>query len=323
MDLRILDLDGSLTAQPGLRRHQPTIYPADDWGPRVRLACSFARFRSFERALAERFAAESDDTPQLTMYGSGDFHHVSLALVRRLTRPFNLLVVDNHPDWMTRLPFLHCGTWLYHASRLPLLQNIFHVGGDVDFDNSFRWLAPWRQLRSGRITVFPAIRRFRGAAWDRLRHDPLRPAPDERLTARRLETLLEPHRAELERWPLYVSLDKDVMRPTDAVVNWDSGHLDLEEVQTVLDVFRETAQERLAGMDIVGDWSPVRLHGLFRQLFHWTEHPALSVTPYAARHCNERTNEILLAAAGTEWRKADESVAPASAPARGATAERV
>jgi hypothetical protein len=296
MDLRILDLDGSVTAQRRLLRHGPAVHPAGDWGPRIRLACSFARFRRFERDLADRLGTPNDDAPPLTLYGSGDFHHVSLALVRRLTRPFNLLVVDNHPDWMTKLPFLHCGTWLYHASRLPLVRNVYHVGGDVDFDNGFRWLAPWRQLRAGQITVFPAVRRYGGAGWDRVKHEPLRPAPHERLTPSRLEALLDPHRADLERWPLYVSLDKDVMRATDAVVNWDSGHLDLQEVETVLDGFRDAARDRLAGMDIVGDWSPVRVQGLFRQLFHWTEHPALAVTLSAARRCNERTNEMLLAA---------------------------
>jgi hypothetical protein len=303
MDLRILDLDGSLTSQRGLRRHHPAVYAAGDWGPRLRLACSFARFRRFERDLTERLGAPADDPPTLTMYGSGDFHHVSLALVRRQIEPFNLLVVDNHPDWMTTLPFLHCGTWLYHASRLPLVRNIYHVGGDVDFDNSFRWLAPWRQLHSGRITVFPAVRRFRAGAWKDIAHEPLRPAARERLTAARLAALLEPHRADLERWPLYVSLDKDVMRSADALVNWDSGHLDLDEVQMVLDGFRDAAQDRLAGMDVVGDWSPVRLRGLFRQMFHVTEHPPLAVTADDARRCNERTNDKLLAAAFAEWRK--------------------
>jgi hypothetical protein len=223
--------------------------------------------------------------------------------VRRLNRPFNLLVVDNHPDWMTKLPFLHCGTWLDHASRLPLVRNVYHVGGDVDFDNAFRWLAPWEQLRSGRITVFPAHRRFGGRAWDRVPHEPLRPAPDERLTAARLDELVDGHRADLKMWPLYVSLDKDVMRTADAVVNWDSGRLDLEEVQTVLDGFREAARDDLAGMDIVGDWSPVRVQGVFRQLLHLTEHPALTVTADEARCCNERTNEILLAGAVSETRR--------------------
>src|SRR5581483_4494910 len=100
----------------------------------------------------------------------GDFHHVSLALVRRIMTPFNLLVLDKHPDWMRGIPFLHCGTWLRHALRLPGLQRVFHCGGETDFDNGYRWLAPWPEIRAGRVVAFPARRRFR---WGGLATRPL------------------------------------------------------------------------------------------------------------------------------------------------------
>src|ERR1700676_5376565 len=160
MDVRILDLDGALTAQQAVTNGRQIIHGAREWGPRVRLACSFPRFRRFEQALSGLLGGECDASPHLTFYGSGDFHHVSLALVRRLEGPFNLLVLDNHPDWMRGVPLLHCGTWLYHAARLPQVRRIFHVGGEVDFDNYYRWTAPWQLLRRRRITVLPAVRRF-------------------------------------------------------------------------------------------------------------------------------------------------------------------
>ena len=265
------------------------------WGRRIRLACRFGRFRRFERFLADRLGGEKDATPQLTFYGSGDFHHVSLALVRRLREPFNLLVLDNHPDWMCGVPFLHCGTWLRHAALLPLVGRVFHVGGNIDFDNAYRWMAPWRQLREGRIHVLPAFRRFQGGAWSSIRHDPLRPAPDAPADRSRIEELLRPHRAELARRPLYVSLDKDVMAPAEAVVNWDSGRLTMDEIGHVLDAFTDAAGGRLAGMDVVGDWSPVRLRGWFRRLFHLTMHPALAIDPDHARRVNQRANLRLIA----------------------------
>src|SRR5205823_5696000 len=163
----------------------------------------------------------------LTFCGSGDFHHVSLALVRRLTTPFNLLVLDNHPDWMRGVPFLHCGTWLYHAARLPQVRRIFHVGGDVDFDNYYRWMAPWDLIESGKIVVFPAVRRYRRGRWARVEAAPLRCDAAMPFPTERVEELLTPYRRELRAWPLYVSLDKDVMVSDDAAVNWDSGHLTL------------------------------------------------------------------------------------------------
>ncbi len=299
MDLRILDLDGGLTVQPSLRRQRPAVVPCQGWGPRIRLGCSFGRFRRFERSLALRLGTE--DAPPLTFIGSGDFHHVSLALVRRVRGPFNLLVIDNHPDWMRRIPFLHCGTWLWHASRLPNLRRIFHAGGDVDFDNRFRHLAPRAALKSGRVVVLPAVRRYRRGVWRVVPHTPLRENPDEPLTAGRLDELLRPHFADLAGCPLYVSLDKDVMTAADAVVNWDSGHLGLAEVRTLLHGFIHAAGARLAGMDVTGDWSTVTVRGWLRRFFHMTEHPALEVAPHEALTLNDRANQFLLetlAAAG-------------------------
>ncbi len=294
MQRRILDLDGSLlgAAQPAAACR---IVPLRHWGPRLRMGCSFAAFRRFEAELADALGPD-DDSPGLTFVGSGDFHHVSLALLRRLRTPFNLLVLDHHPDWMRAVPLLHCGTWLHHASRLPHCRRIFHVGGDMDFDNTFRWLAPWAALRCGRLTVLPAVRRFHGRAWDRIPHEPLRFAPQQPADARRLFELIGPYRDELKRRPLYVSLDKDVLTPEGATVNWESGHLRLSEVQAVLRAFIGAAGHRVAGMDVVGDWSRVEAHGLLRRWMAWSEHPALHVNAAASARLNGRTNRALVAA---------------------------
>ena len=298
MDVRILDLDGALTSQQSLAQGRRVIDGAREWGPRIRLGCSFGRFRRFEQALSAMLGGDADAEPQMTFYGSGDFHHVSLALLRRLREPFNLLVIDNHPDWMGGVPLMHCGTWLHHASRLPSARRIFHVGGEVDFDNAYRWMAPWRRLRDGQITVFPAFRPFRRGAWAGVPHEPLRPVPFTHANRARLEELLRPHREELARRPLYISLDKDVMASAEAVVNWDSGVLGMAEVGAVLEAFTTAAGGRLAGMDVVGDWSPVQVEGGLRRLLHRTEHPPLTIDPDHARRVNQQANLRLLAGCG-------------------------
>jgi len=295
MRIRILDLDGSISQQATLKdRYALAEHDLKTWGQRVRLACRFGKFAQFERALAESLAADDATVPTVTLYGSGDFHHVSLALVRRIQQPFNLLVIDKHPDWMRGIPFLHCGTWLYHAARLPLVRRIFHVGGDLDFDNGFRLLAPWRLLRSGKITVLPAIRRFERGRWSGIAQQTVRSEPDTWTSRKRLAELLGPLRRDLGHWPLYISLDKDAMSQADAVVNWDSGHLALPEVETILAEFLDAARGILAGMDIVGDWSPVHVRGTLRRLLHLTEHPRLAVDVEAAKEKNMRTNLVLL-----------------------------
>src|SRR5262249_23968060 len=141
--------------------------------------------------------------PVVHFVGSGDFHHVSLALLGRLRGPVNLLVVDNHPDWVRGVPLLHCGTWLAHAADLAHVGRIFHVGGEVDFDNAYAWLAPWDRLRAGRIVVWPACRQFTGSQWADVPHTPLRQAPGVRADRERIDSLLDPYRGELRERPLY------------------------------------------------------------------------------------------------------------------------
>jgi hypothetical protein len=302
MRTHVLDLDGSVMQQEAvLAACRPTVVCLREWGPRLRMACGWTGFRSFEAALAT--ACPPDPAPSLTLYGSGDFHHVSLALVQCLRQPVNLLVLDKHPDWMRGIPFLHCGTWLYHATRLPQVRRVFHVGGELDFDNHYRWLAPWPLLRMGKIAVFPAVRTFRRGNWAGVTNVPLRAAPDTPVTPDRLCDLLQPFAADLAAAPLYISVDKDLLAESDATVNWDSGHLRLAEAQAVIAAFVAAAGGCVAGMDLTGDWSPVHLRGPLRRILHWTEHPRLTVDATEATRRNERANLALLAAAGLHARR--------------------
>src|SRR5262249_33645235 len=116
---------------------------------------------------------------------------------------------------------------------------------------------------------------------------------DVPLTAGRLDALLAPYQDDLARWPLYVSLDKDVMVQPDAVVNWGSGQLTLAEGQTILAGVLHAAAERLAEMGIVGDGWPVQQPRLLLRAMEFSAHPSLAVAPAVAARRNERTNLAL------------------------------
>jgi hypothetical protein len=291
--LRILDLDGSLLPQADVFVDLATSWiPAGDWAPRIRLACPFWTFQRFQSWLE---TALSNSDANVTLYGSGDFHHVTLSLLRRIREPFNLLVLDKHPDWMKGIPFLHCGTWLCHALRLKNLVRVFHCGGEMDFDNAYRWLAPWPELRSGRIVIFPACRRFARGAWAEVAVHPLLIG---RPTADILDDALEDYRGELAARPLYVSIDKDVLVAEDAAVNWDSGLLRTDDAATIIDTFLAAARGKLIGADLLGDWSPIRLGHLLNRICNRLDHPSPDHAPDRAAAINTAANRALLRALG-------------------------
>src|SRR5690349_15321606 len=51
------------------------------WGPRLRLGCGVAQFAAFQRELAGQLAGLPRERAAMVFGGSGDFHHVSLALL--------------------------------------------------------------------------------------------------------------------------------------------------------------------------------------------------------------------------------------------------
>ena len=103
----VLDFDGSVAPLEGAE----TI-ALRDREEELRFAC---------RLRALRALPKTGEAP-LVFLGSGDFHHVTYALLARLRRPVEVVVFDNHPDNM-RYPFgIHCGSWVAHAARLGVIN---------------------------------------------------------------------------------------------------------------------------------------------------------------------------------------------------------
>lgn len=212
----------------------------------------------------------------------------------RQTRPYNILVLDKHPDWMRRIPVMHCGTWLNHAARLPQVNRVYHVGGDLDFDNAYRLLMPRDLLLSGRIKVFSAVRRFQGGTWSQVNAPPVRRAANTPASPEQIQAMFRPFAADLASCPLYVTVDKDVLAASEATTNWDAGRLTTSEVTTIIATFVQFAQGRLAGADIVGDWSVVQTSGWIPKLLARLHGHRPDADPADAARRNQAVNMQLL-----------------------------
>jgi hypothetical protein len=113
-----------------------------------------------------------------------------------------------------------------------------------------------------------------------------------------LREALSPYRDDLARFPLYISVDKDVLTAADAAVNWDSGLLRLRQVVTILETFLATAEGRLAGADVLGDWSPIELGYWLNRFCHRLDHPSPAHDPVDASARNQIANAAILQVLG-------------------------
>lgn len=285
----VLDLDGSVAAQPELCGVlKPDVADLRRWGPFVRLGCPWRRFAALEQAL-------DLPTPRdgmLTFLGSGDFHHMTLAILRRIGEPFNLAVIDAEPDWRRGWGVWH-RNWLRHVPNLTQARRLFHLGA-----------SRWRPLdatqedlvRQQIIVALPLLDCGDvKCALQRTPIETLRQNGYQRAKRRRLAALLEPHRAELRRRPLYISLDKTALAARAAEVNGDSGCLWLAELVDLLRCLIDVSGGQLLGMDIAGDWSPRVVHGVVGRSFNLLERTPWHIDPVHAARLNQQTNLEMLA----------------------------
>lgn len=235
----ILDFDASL---PDLQ-DVPRI-SLQGWQERIRFGCTFGLWRELAAHLLPQLPA----TPGTICLGSGDYHHLSHLLLARMpeVEPLEVVVFDNHPDNM-RYPFgIHCGSWVYHAARLPQVAKI-HVIGITSVDVG--WLHAWENhlgpLWRGRVEYWTIGVPDR---WARL----LGLAPAFHAFDSREEMLRALHgRLGESKRPVYLSIDKDALHPEEVHTNWDQGCLRVDDLCGVIAQLRG----RIVGSDITGEIS--------------------------------------------------------------------
>ena len=59
---------------------------------------------------------------------------------------------------------------------------------------------------------------------------------------------------EKEQFPLYISIDKDVLSESEGKTNWDQGNVALDQVLHFIDAYmQQTPNRQLLGVDICGE----------------------------------------------------------------------
>ncbi|HEV2680646.1 MAG TPA: hypothetical protein VGV14_09105 [Rhodanobacter sp.] len=278
----VLDIDRSVGPLP----HR-LVLPLEHWQEPIRFGCSLAAIRRFRRMLDELLPASYGTV----FMGSGDFHHLSWPLIARLAapEPFQVVVLDNHPDNM-RFPFgVHCGSWVRKVAALPQVSHV-HVLGitSSDIGGGHAWENYLTPLRRGKLSywsigVDTGWSRRLGLAHAFRGFD----TPDAMVDA-----FVESQRTQ--RVSSYLSIDKDAFSPEVAHTNWDQGRLLTGHALALIDSLRHG----LVGSDINGEVSHYRYQSWWkRRLSAMDEQPEIDPAQLAGWQAQQHALNLQLLAA--------------------------
>jgi len=292
----LLDLDDALTSQRRLRQAVTSVggklVDGRDLGPALRLWSRPPAMQQLRERVQQYLPATLG--PALVFSGSGDFHHITAILLERALAAsgeaaVTVLHFDNHPDWVKFGPGAHCGSWVGKAARLPGVARVITIGVcSADLGDAKQ--ADLQPVLDGLVEIYPYRSDFPAVAlWT------CNPG------ARSIEGLGEAEFTDflpqrIETGAVYITIDKDVLRPEDAGTNWDQGRTSLDLLQALL--ARALRGRRLIGADVVGDWSkPIYGGGFLSKALKWGE--AMLDQPWRApsaeqRLLNETVNLALL-----------------------------
>ena len=136
---------------------------------------------------------------------SGNYHYMSLFWLEKIDRPFRLVLFDNHTDMQPPAfgGLLSCGGWAAEAlETVPALKEVILVGPDEEaFSQTDAKLREKVRFLSG-----------------------------EKLAGLSKEEITGFFSEIPGDLPLYLSVDKDVLCPEDAVTAWSQGDMKLKEL---------------------------------------------------------------------------------------------
>ena len=159
---------------------------------------------------------------------SGDYHYMTKLWTDRVEVPFTLVVLDHHPDMQQPMfgELLSCGSWVRAAlEQNPLLRQVWLIG----VDNKLQGETEGFPEQVNIITESQIRQRFMG---DMIREINI-------------------------SYPVYISIDKDVMSVNECTTNWDQGSMSWKQLEALLKCL---LKHQVLGIDICGEEPKMLTH---------------------------------------------------------------
>jgi hypothetical protein len=225
------------------------------WGPHLRY-CSTARI------IEEFYESIRHRAVPFTLFGSGDFHHLSALWLRRIEEPFTLISFDNHPDWDTRPPRWGCGTWINRALELPNLRRVAVWGcGNFELNWPGYLFISRRALRAERLNVWPWTERLKASG--RRRWPGITPENWRERFGDFVRSLAGKN--------FYATVDLDCLAEGEAMTDWEQGLFTAADVAWALGELRKHV--RIVGGDLCGASSEPQYARPLQRFLARRDHP--------------------------------------------------
>ena len=274
--VRVLNFDNSVVRQNKLvERFKPSIIDLTDLGPRCRLYSN--------EKTAKEVSARIDPGSggSITFLGSGDFHHITSLLLDKFSEDISVISFDDHPDWDILPPKIGCGSWVTHVLSKDNVKKVILIGASSgDISPSFFRMGNYNSLKDDRLEIYPYQHKptkvFFKKIPENISADVKRRLFYDEIHWQELKTknIAEFFLHILRRLPtkkVYVTIDKDCLRVPYSLTNWAGGHLEPEELLLMLKFIKENTD--MIGLDITGDYSPVKTEGFIRTAITAINHP--------------------------------------------------
>ena len=304
--VRVINFDNSVTAQEELlRRFSPSMVDLIDLGPSCRLWLNNKNKKRIIRFL------KGKEKHAITFLGSGDFHHISSLLIEQFTQDLSVIVFDCHPDWEGLPPRLACGAWVSNTLRRNNIKKVVLLGvSSQDIDGPALRTAALRYLRDDRVEIYPYAHAPSSVFLGRVPNNTSLTLKRslfstmigwQELKGKDLQGFFGSLIARLPTKQVYISIDKDCLGADFSLTNWEEGMLTLDELLDMLVLAKKDLD--IVGVDIVGEYSPVKVKGAIKSIVSRIDHPknfsALGKSETLVRSVNQRTNIRILEALRT------------------------
>lgn len=297
----IFDLDGSVLSQSELVSvlDGVEVVGMRALGPAIRCLPAKQSTDDLDRAVS------ASRPGWLSMFGSGDFHHVTASLLKRFSEPLSVVVFDHHSDWIG-WSILPCGSWLLEALKLPNVVRIVSIGVGATSIEGWRVChGPVKEIFSGRVELYPYDCKT-SRCLGRRAGSPRCAIVNPRLLSTEIawRTVAEHDwhglvSEVIEGLPtsnVYISIDKDCLGAEHAFTNWGTGPLSLPQLKTALEMLMERTE--VVGVDICGEYSELQIENQLLERLSARFHPTLPHPDAADLSKNEDTNIQLMEVLG-------------------------